>query len=49
MQSQDNMFIIRTRGADSSSLIQDQDEMCGYPNKGFTNQEFCGYNEYMKR
>ena len=30
MQSQDGMVIMKTRGADSSSLIQDSDEMCGY-------------------
>ena len=49
MQSQDGMVIMSTRGADSSSLIQDSDEMCGSRNKGFTNQEVCGYNEYMRQ
>ena len=42
------MVIMSTRGANSFSLIQDSDEMSGYPDKGFTNHQVYDYNEYMR-
>ena len=42
------MAIMSTRGMSNPSLIQDSDEMSGYPDKGFTSHQVYAYNEYMR-